>query len=366
LRKDIQAQGKMEMTSDRRRPPDLETETEKRPKHAGRPSRRAPFLRLLLFYAVVVGIAAALVTYVPVIHQAWTNEAATDLRTNADALTGGGTNIAPTPPDARLYDRAIIVVLITLSALALSLPVAWIYAYTRRLRYDPSLVHSVIILPMVVAGIVVIVKDSVALAFSLAGIVAAVRFRNTLKDPKDAVYIFLALGIGLAAGVQAVDVALVMSLLFNVVVLVLWKWNLGAIYSGDLKRDLFAIGDASLMIARNAAQRDAIRWRMSRETKGMETDGILLIHSQDAEAAKQAVELSLSKAADDFRISENFRKRNGVATFAVLLRLDDKKGDPLGILGELDERWHEDVLAAEYIPYRRVAAEEEEGPNEKD
>jgi hypothetical protein len=98
----------------------------------------------------------------------------------------------------------------------------------------------------------------------------------------------------------------------------------------------------------------------------METDGILLVHSQDAEAAKQAVELSLSKAADDYRISENFRKRNGIATFAVLLRLDDKKGDPLGILGELDERWHEDVLAAEYIPYRRVGAEEEEGPNAKD
>jgi hypothetical protein len=99
---------------------------------------------------------------------------------------------------------------------------------------------------------------------------------------------------------------------------------------------------------------------MSRESKDMETDGILLIHSEDTEAARQAVELSLSKAADDYRIAKNFRRRNGVATFAVLLRLDDKKGDPLAILGELDERWHDDVLAAEYIAYKRAGVEEEE------
>ena len=67
--------------------------------------------------------------------------------------------------------------------------------------------------------------------------------------------------------------------------------------------------------------------------------------------------LSLSKTADDYRIAEDFRKRKGVSTFAVLLRLDSKKGDPLGILGDLDERWHEDILAAEYIPYKRAAEE---------
>lgn len=344
--------------SDRRTTPVSQTKGEKRPRQGVRPSRRAPFIRLFTFYAVVIGIAAALVYYVPFIREAWTSEAAATME-RGDVLSGEGRSAAPAVPNQDMIDRSVIMLLITLSSLALSLPVAWIYMYTRRLRYDPSLVHSVIILPMVVAGIVVIVKDSVALAFSLAGIVAAVRFRNTLKDPKDAVYIFLALGIGLAAGVQAVDIAFVMSLLFNVVVLILWKWNLGAIYSGDQTRNLLSIGEVQLMIARTGAQRDAIRWRMSRETNGMETDGILLVHSEDAEAARQAVELSLSKTADDYRIAENFRRRDGITTFAVLLRLDEKKGDPLGILGELDERWHDDVLAAEYIPFKRAANEEE-------
>jgi hypothetical protein len=349
--------------SERRTTTVSQTKGEKRPRQGNRPSRRAPFIRLFTFYAIIVGIAAALVYYVPFVRDAWNGEVtSTAARATELTLGQGAQDVAPTVTPQNMIDRSLIMLLITLSALALSLPVAWIYQYTRRLRFDPSLIHSVIILPMVVAGIVVIVKDSVALAFSLAGIVAAVRFRNTLKDPKDAVYIFLALGIGLAAGVQAVDIALVMSMLFNVVVLVLWRWNLGAIYSGDQTRNLLSIGDAQLMIARNGSQRDALRWRLSRETQGMETDGILLVHSEDGEAARQAVELSLSKTADDYRIAENFRRRDGIITFAVLLRLDEKKGDPLAILGELDERWHEDVLAAEYIPFKRAAHEEENVP----
>ena len=44
------------------------------------------------------------------------------------------------------------------------------------------------------------------------------RFRNTLDDSKDAVYVFLATGVGLAAAVD-IPVATVISVLFNVTVL---------------------------------------------------------------------------------------------------------------------------------------------------
>jgi len=67
----------------------------------------------------------------------------------------------------------------------------------------------------------------VPLAFSLAGIVAAVRFRNTLRDTKDAVYIFLAIAVGLAAGVQSFAVGFIVSLVYVVVVLVLWRFDIG-------------------------------------------------------------------------------------------------------------------------------------------
>lgn len=114
-----------------------------------------------------------------------------------------------------------------LSAFLLSLPVAWVYILTRAKRgFLQSVVQSLVILPIVVAGVLVLVKHSLALAFSLGAVVAAVRFRSTLEDSKDAVYIFLALGIGLASGVQ-VPVAVVLSALFNAAVLILWYTDFG-------------------------------------------------------------------------------------------------------------------------------------------
>lgn len=132
----------------------------------------------------------------------------------------GFPRVAPT--NAADGGLAFIVSVAMISSLLMSLPVAWIYVLTRAKRgYQQSVVHLLVILPLVVSGIVVLVKDSLPLAFSLAGIVAAVRFRNTLEDSKDAVYVFLATAIGLAAAVN-VPVAAVISVMFNITILTLW------------------------------------------------------------------------------------------------------------------------------------------------
>jgi hypothetical protein len=125
-----------------------------------------------------------------------------------------------------------------LGAVLLALPVAWIYGLTRQKKgYQQSVVQTLMVLPPLVASVVVMVKYSLALAFGLAGIVAAVRFRNTLEDSKDAVYIFLSTSIGLAAAVM-LPVAAVISVLFNVLVLALWYTDFGksAAYEGERAR----------------------------------------------------------------------------------------------------------------------------------
>ena len=70
-----------------------------------------------------------------------------------------------------------------IGAVMASLPVSWVYMAVRSgEEYDQSLVNTIIVLPMVVTAIVIIVQNSLALAFSLAGIAGAVRFRNSLKS----------------------------------------------------------------------------------------------------------------------------------------------------------------------------------------
>ena len=122
-------------------------------------------------------------------------------------------------------------------ALLLVLPMAFVYVRTRtRLKYDHSLVQTVIVLPIVVTAILVVVRNSLALAFSLAGIVAAVRFRNNLKESGDAVYIFGSIGIGFATGIHALSVAAVLSVFFVVVELALWKFNFSAEFEETFAR----------------------------------------------------------------------------------------------------------------------------------
>ena len=114
------------------------------------------------------------------------------------------------------------------AAILVSLPVSWVYMAVRGGdEYDQSLVNTIIVLPMVVTGIVIIVQNSLALAFSLAGIAGAVRFRNSLKSSGDALFILLAVGIGLSAGIGAIELAAVISIAFNYCFAVLWITEYG-------------------------------------------------------------------------------------------------------------------------------------------
>jgi hypothetical protein len=115
-----------------------------------------------------------------------------------------------------------------IGALLASLPVSWVYMAVRSGdEYDQSLVNTIIVLPMVVTGIVIIVQNSLALAFSLAGIAGAVRFRNSLKSSGDALFILLAVAIGLSAGIGAVELAAVLSIAFNYMFAILWLTEYG-------------------------------------------------------------------------------------------------------------------------------------------
>jgi len=123
--------------------------------------------------------------------------------------------------------------LASVGALILTVPVSWAYFITSRARrIDQSFLQTIIILPVVVTGIAMIVLNSLALAFSLAGIVAAVRFRFSLSQPSDAMYIFVAIGIGLGSGIGALGVAAVISATFVFATLIIWKLEYGKTLSG--------------------------------------------------------------------------------------------------------------------------------------
>ena len=135
------------------------------------------------------------------------------------------TILAPTGP--------VRLAMASVGSLILTVPVSWVYFITSRARrIDQSFLQTIIILPVVVTGIAMIVVNSLALAFSLAGVVAAVRFRFSLNQPSDAMYIFVAIGIGLGSGIGALGISGVISMMFVLATLVIWKLEYGKTLAG--------------------------------------------------------------------------------------------------------------------------------------
>jgi hypothetical protein len=129
---------------------------------------------------------------------------------------------------ANLGQSLFWLIVAIIGAFLCSLPVSWVYMAVRSgEEYDQSLVHTILVLPMVVTGIVIVVQNSLALAFSLAGIAGAVRFRNSLKSSGDALFILLAVGVGLSAGIGAVELAAVMSVMLSYCFTFLWMAEYG-------------------------------------------------------------------------------------------------------------------------------------------
>lgn len=190
-----------------------------------------PLRRLVAYYAILVAALAVLLYVYPGTNALLTGSDAASASA-APQLLQDGLN-APTPSEVVLGPGSLGALLVNtslilLGILALMLPVTWVYMSARNAPgHSQDVVQTLLILPIVVAGVVSIVQNSLALAFSLAGVVAAVRFRASLDTTRDIVFIFLAIGIGFAGGVQMLALGAMFSVAFNFVVLLTWRYDFG-------------------------------------------------------------------------------------------------------------------------------------------
>jgi Domain of unknown function (DUF4956) len=186
------------------------------------------FLKLTIYYASVTAIVLTAVTMYPPLHGYLPIGGALSFFVDASKDPFKAIEINASQVSSLTGSVIWISIAITGAVLTI-LPVSWTYMSIRkRSDYDQSLVETIMILPIAVTSLVFMVHTNLALAFGLTGIVAVVRFRNTLKSTGDALYILIAIGIGLSAGVGAMEVAIVMSLAFNYCFLILWITDYGS------------------------------------------------------------------------------------------------------------------------------------------
>jgi hypothetical protein len=216
--------------------------------------------------------------------------------------------------------------LILLGTLLLMLPVTWVYMSARNIPgHSQAVVQTLMILPLVVAGIVLIVRDSLALAFSLAGVVAAVRFRTNLKDSRDVVYVFLAIAVGFAAGVQTLAVGAVLTIVFNFLLMFTWRYDYGRnvltptaasrweepLSALATQSDLHGVPDRDLVLTLTPDKAEALAERFERvsdvlggKKKKPRYSAVLSITSDHVAEAQQRVEKVLDDKARRWRLDE--------------------------------------------------------------
>lgn len=94
-------------------------------------------------------------------------------------------------------------------AFALSQIIAGVYTYTfRGLSYARGHVQGMALGALVTCMLMLALGDSVAAGIGIAGGLSIIRFRTTLRDPRDVVFLFAALGVGLVCGLRAPVVAI--------------------------------------------------------------------------------------------------------------------------------------------------------------
>ncbi|MFE6387610.1 DUF4956 domain-containing protein [Nocardiopsis dassonvillei] len=118
------------------------------------------------------------------------------------------------------------VVLSLTLAFVTSLVVAWTYRATHRnISYSQSYVHTLIILGMLIALIMLVVGSNIARAFALVGALSVVRFRNAVKETRDVGFIFLVMGVGMACGTRFYTLAVIATVVICAVVLLMHRFN---------------------------------------------------------------------------------------------------------------------------------------------
>ncbi|MFL5494327.1 MAG: DUF4956 domain-containing protein [Gemmatimonadales bacterium] len=272
-------------------------------------------------------------------------------------------------------DRGWVAALVAMvGALLLMLPIAWAYVATReRKKVDHSVVATITLMPMAVAAILVIVQDSLAVAFSLAGIAGVVRFRSALDDTKDAMYVFVAIAVGLGAGVGAMEASATLSALYNLVAVALWQWNaepppIAEIALDEQKAPKGRSWLQALLPHREPARHPApvAEWLRPEEAVPLmdgaredgngsdhKREGLLRVHAADDNPTRQAVEEVLEEYTKHWALESDDRDGEGLPTLIYQVRLK-KRHDPEELLARLHDRLGPEL--AHYTPAEPAAS----------
>ena len=184
------------------------------------------------------------------------------------------------------------VVVIALVSFVLSSLIALIYQKTSRELESPRyFIQSLILVSIPVATVMQAIGDSLARGLGMLGALAIIRFRTTLRNPRNMVFMFTSISVGIAAGVYGITIAVIGTLAFCFVVIL--------IHYSDLSKKTSVIANLQFDIPNEVLQQSNMREEIENH---LSTNCIKVNLSKYAINNKKKEELTIQMASFEFNL----------------------------------------------------------------
>ncbi len=115
---------------------------------------------------------------------------------------------------------------VALFSLLLSFVLSAVIGLTYRLTFSGNsfplhFFQAIVLSSMVSSMVIMAVGNNLAAGFGIIGAIAIIRFRTLVRDPRNIIFIFASLSVGIATGVYGYAIAIAGSLLFCVIAILL-------------------------------------------------------------------------------------------------------------------------------------------------
>lgn len=198
-----------------------------------------------------------------------------------------------------------------LFAFSLAVLIAFTYYMTTPLSgYSAPFIQALVLSPIVAIMVIQAIGDSVAIGLGMLGALAIIRFRTNFRNPRNIIFLFASLAIGIACGVYGYAIAIVGTLFFCIIAIVLHFTYFGRKYMPSALVRISFTGD---MAQKGSVEKVLDNWCEGislmniRYTKPMEKERKVLLDYQ----------IRMKSKNEEVNLLENLEKVNPSLTARI-------------------------------------------------
>lgn len=193
-----------------------------------------------------------------------------------------------------------------LLAFVLSTVIAFTYKLTYRgISYSGNFFQAMILSSSAASMVIMAVGNNIAVGFGIIGAIAIIRFRTRVNDPRNIIFIFASLGVGIATGVYGYSIAIAGTLIFCAVAVMLY-------FSSASRTELFLYG-----LTFNIARPDAISEVLESLENSCDSHFLMSIGDGKMEDERYEYQITLKKDVDHKDIYRNLALIEGVGNIKL-------------------------------------------------